>query len=159
MSMRWRRRRRLLGRSWAPRCVGPPRACDAQPPTRRRQVWRAGHDALDECEELEYDPSAYDCLHDFQLDWPSLSFDFLRDELGAQRTAFPHALYLVAGSQADELGSNTLSVVRLTQLSKMRRPGGEESESESSRRVPGGGNAGAPARRATRSCPPQRRGG
>ena len=48
--------------------------------TRRRQVWRAGHDALDEREELEYDPSAYDCLHDFQLDWPSLSFDFLRDE-------------------------------------------------------------------------------
>ena len=98
-------------------------------------MWRAGHDTLDEKEELEYDPSAYDCLHDFQLDWPSLSFDFLRDELGAQRTAFPHALYLVAGSQADELGSNTLSVVRLTQLSRMRRPGGEDSESESSRRA------------------------
>ena len=125
---------------------------------RRRQVWRAGHDALDEREQLEYDPSAYDCLHDFQLDWPSLSFDFLRDELGAQRTAFPHALYLVAGSQADELGSNTLSVVRLTQLSRMRRSGGEESESESSRRV-AGGNAAAPARRATRSRTPQRRGG
>jgi ribosome assembly protein RRB1 len=45
---------------------------------------------------------------------------------------FPHALYLVAGSQADAAGNNTLSVVRLTQLSKMRQRDGESSDDESS---------------------------
>jgi ribosome assembly protein RRB1 len=29
-------------------------------------------DALGEGEELDYDPSAYDCLHSFQLEWPCL---------------------------------------------------------------------------------------
>ena len=36
------------------------------------QVWRAGIDPLAEDEELDYDPTAYDCLHRLQLDWPCL---------------------------------------------------------------------------------------
>ena len=37
-------------------------------------------------------------------------------------------MYMVAGSQADAAGNNTLSVVRLTQLTKTRR---DDSDSES----------------------------
>lgn len=36
------------------------------------QVWRPGYDPIGEDEELEYDATAYDCLHRFQLDWPCL---------------------------------------------------------------------------------------
>lgn len=36
------------------------------------QVWRPGIDPMGEDEVLDYDPSAYDCLHKLQLDWPCL---------------------------------------------------------------------------------------
>ena len=36
------------------------------------QVWRAGTDTMQEGEALDYDPTAYDCLHQFTLDWPCL---------------------------------------------------------------------------------------
>jgi hypothetical protein len=35
-------------------------------------VWRPGLDALAEGEALDYDPTAYDCLHSFGLEWPCL---------------------------------------------------------------------------------------
>lgn len=118
-------------------------------------MWRPGTDDLEDGEDLEYDPSAYDCLHAFQLEWPCLrcahlmlerlpssyqllgshlprhSCDILRDELGDCRTQFPHSMYLVAGSQADSAGSNVINVVRLTQLFKTRRDI-DDSDSEAS---------------------------
>ena len=36
------------------------------------QVWVPGKDAMEEGEVLDYDPSAYDCLHALSLDWPCL---------------------------------------------------------------------------------------
>lgn len=62
------------------------------------QVWLPG-DEVEEGETLQYDPSVYDCLSTLTLDWPSLSFDLLRDHLGAPRAAFPHTLFMVAGTQ------------------------------------------------------------
>ena len=38
----------------------------------RLQVFRPGIDQMAEDEELDYDPTAYDCLHRLQLDWPCL---------------------------------------------------------------------------------------
>lgn len=35
-------------------------------------VWRPGQDGVDEGEALQYDPTAYDCLHALTLDWPCL---------------------------------------------------------------------------------------
>lgn len=36
------------------------------------QVWRPGVDGIDEDEELQFDPTAYDCLHCLSLEWPCL---------------------------------------------------------------------------------------
>lgn len=87
----------------------------------RPAVWRPGVDGMDADEELEYDPSVYDCLHAWQLDWPCLSFDILRDELGDTRERFPHSLFAIAGTQADVATKNHLTMMRLTRLKKTRR--------------------------------------
>jgi ribosome assembly protein RRB1 len=75
----------------------------------------------DEAElELEYDPTAYDCLHRFQIEWPALSLDLPRDNMGAPRSAFPHELFVVAGTQADQPRNNCLALLRLTHLGQGR---------------------------------------
>jgi len=47
-----------------------------------KQVWRPGIDVLPDGEDLEYDPSAYIMYHSLQTEWPCLSFDFIKDNLG-----------------------------------------------------------------------------
>ncbi|GFH08685.1 glutamate-rich WD repeat domain-containing protein, partial [Haematococcus lacustris] len=37
-----------------------------------KSVWRPGVDPVGEDEELDYDRTAYDCLHRLELDWPCL---------------------------------------------------------------------------------------
>jgi ribosome assembly protein RRB1 len=84
------------------------------------QVWRPGVDPLAEDEELDYDPTAYDCLHAFSLEWPCLSFDLLRDGLGGPRTTFPHTVYMVAGTQAAQPRQNAVALLRLEALGQGR---------------------------------------
>lgn len=50
-----------------------------------KQVWRPGVDKLEEGETLEYDPSAYVMYHSLRTEWPCLSFDILKDNLGDNR--------------------------------------------------------------------------
>lgn len=50
-----------------------------------KQVWRPGIDQIAEGEALEYDPSAYVMYHSLQTEWPCLSFDIPRDNLGESR--------------------------------------------------------------------------
>jgi len=69
-------------------------------------------------EEMEYDASAYDCLHAFSHEWPSLSFDILKDDMGDERTQFPHAFFMVSGTQADRANKNALSISRVGRLKK-----------------------------------------
>lgn len=102
-------------------------------PAERPKVWRAGVDVVEDDEELQFDPSAYDCLHAFRLQWPCLSFDILRDTLGAKRMEFPHTLFCVAGTQADNAQDNTVAVMRLSNLTriKQRRSQNEEEDDDS----------------------------
>lgn len=56
---------------------------DQQQPA--KQLWRPNVDQLPEGEELEYDPSAYIMYHSLRTEWPCLSFDIFRDDLGENR--------------------------------------------------------------------------
>ena len=51
----------------------------------KSQIWRPGVDKLEEGESLEYDPSAYIMYHALRSEWPCLSFDFIKDDLGDGR--------------------------------------------------------------------------
>ena len=98
----------------------------------RPQVWRPT-DGMDEDEEEKYDPTVYDCLHAWSLEWPCLSFDVVRDELGEDRAHFRHTAFMVAGTQAQSAEQNALAVMRLTRLKKTRRserknPAGDPSD-------------------------------
>jgi ribosome assembly protein RRB1 len=70
-------------------------------------------------EKLEMDPSAYKMYHAMTAEWPSLSFDILRDDLGDARTRFPHCLTAALGSQADRPENNQLTILKLSDLSKI----------------------------------------
>eukprot|EP00854_Cymbomonas_tetramitiformis_P007419 gene7419-8832_t len=98
----------------------------------KSQVWRPGVDELAEDEELEFDSSAYDCLHAFRLEWPCLSCSIIPDELGPDRKTWPHSMLMVAGTQASTPQANSLAIMRFTSLSKTYKPPamGDEEEEE-----------------------------
>ena len=75
---------------------------------------------LKEGQELEMDPTAYKMHHGLTAEWPSLSFDFVRDDLGDHRTRFPHCVTAVMGSQADTAENNQLTVLKLSDLSRIQ---------------------------------------
>jgi len=86
--------------------------------------------------QLEFDPSAYDCLHAFRLEWPCLSMDILRDNLGDARVDWPHAMFMVAGTQAENPKANSIALMRVTSISKTykapkRKDGENDSDSDS----------------------------
>ncbi|KAH9320783.1 hypothetical protein KI387_015422, partial [Taxus chinensis] len=98
------------------------------------KVWQPGLDKLEEGEELTFDKTAYDCLHAFNVGWPCLSFDVIRDTLGLVRTEFPHTVYCVTGTQADQAANNEIGIFRLLSISgQIRNPhkGSDDHESES----------------------------
>lgn len=43
-------------------------------------------DTLEEGEELDFDETAYLMYHSLRPEWPCLSFDIIRDQLGGNRT-------------------------------------------------------------------------
>ncbi|XP_006350988.1 glutamate-rich WD repeat-containing protein 1-like [Solanum tuberosum] len=90
-------------------------------PSLAAKVWQPGVDELEEGEELQCDPSAYNSLHAFHIGWPCMSFDVVRDSLGLVRTEFPHTVYCVAGTQAEKSSWNSIGIFKLSNVSgKMR---------------------------------------
>ena len=77
-------------------------------------------------EEMEYDASAYDCLHAFSHEWPSLSFDILKDDMGDERTQFPHAFFMVSGTQADR--ANKKQLASISRVGRLKKTGGDKGE-------------------------------
>ncbi|KAL5998912.1 hypothetical protein ACLOJK_009860 [Asimina triloba] len=90
-------------------------------PSNPAKVWQPGVDKLEEGEELQCDPLAYNCLHGFHIGWPCLSFDIVRDTLGLVRTEFPHTLYCVAGTQAETASWNYIGIFKLCRISGKKR--------------------------------------
>lgn len=85
------------------------------------KVWQPGVDNIEEGEELQCDPSAYNSLHAFHVGWPCLSFDILRDKLGLIRTEFPHTVYCIAGTQAEKASWNSIGIYKISNISGKRR--------------------------------------
>ncbi|KAL6905687.1 hypothetical protein ACP4OV_003288 [Aristida adscensionis] len=85
------------------------------------KVWQPGVDALEDGEELQFDPEAYNYLRAFNIGWPCLSFDVVRDQLGLIRSEFPHTLYGVAGTQADKAPLNYIGIFKLSNINGKKR--------------------------------------
>ncbi|GAA6016153.1 hypothetical protein JCM10207_004462 [Rhodosporidiobolus poonsookiae] len=85
---------------------------------------------LEEGEVLAPDLSTYPLLHSFVPTWPSLSFDILRDNDGAERRGYPVSCALVAGTQAQDPTANEVTIMRWEGLGKTRREF-EDSDDES----------------------------
>jgi ribosome assembly protein RRB1 len=75
---------------------------------------------------LEIDPMAYKMHHAIQPEWPSLTFDFLHDEMGMGRTRFPHSLQVAVGSQADLPHHNQITILKLSDLGRL--PGSKKED-------------------------------
>ncbi|RHN54447.1 putative transcription factor WD40-like family [Medicago truncatula] len=87
------------------------------------KVWQPGVDRLEEDEELQCDPSAYNSLHAFHIGWPCLSFDIVRDTSGLVRKEFPHTVYFMAGTQAEKPSWNSIGIFKVSNISgKTREP-------------------------------------
>ncbi len=87
------------------------------------QSWNPLTSTLDPGTKLEVDDSAYKMHHSLTPEWPALSFDIVRDNLGESRTRFPHSMIVAAGSQADRADRNKLTIMKLSDLA---RTGGKE---------------------------------
>ncbi|KAI0498228.1 hypothetical protein KFK09_021469 [Dendrobium nobile] len=90
-------------------------------PSAPAKVWEPGVDKLEEGEELQFDPSAYNYLRGFGIGWPCLSFDIIHDSLGLVRSEFPHTLYGVAGTQAEQASWNYIGVFKISNISGKKR--------------------------------------
>mmetsp|Transcript_15813 Transcript_15813/g.50406 ORF Transcript_15813/g.50406 Transcript_15813/m.50406 type:complete len:532 (+) Transcript_15813:107-1702(+) len=96
------------------------------------RLFRPGVDKLDADEELEYDNSAYMMLHRMQVEFPFLSFDFIRDSLGEHRVRFPKTSFMVGGTQAPGAHQHKLSIIKMSEMHKTRKDRQEEEEASDS---------------------------
>ncbi|KAJ3696249.1 hypothetical protein LUZ60_001626 [Juncus effusus] len=90
-------------------------------PSQPAKVWQPGVDGMEEGEELQFDPSAYNYLRGFNIGWPCLSFDIVQDSLGLVRSEFPHTLYGVAGTQAEQASGNYIGIFKLSNITGKKR--------------------------------------
>jgi len=96
------------------------------------RIWRPGVDEILEGEQLDYDPASYDMIHRAQVEWPCLSIDIVRDDLGAQRTSFPMTAYVVAGTQADQTFDNRIYMMKWSRLYRTAKDGCDDSDENDS---------------------------
>ncbi|KAF8973616.1 glutamate-rich WD repeat containing [Flammula alnicola] len=93
------------------------------------QVFIPGTHVLGKDEILEPDDSVYIMRHSMNVNWPCLSFDILRDNLGDERQRFPATAYIVAGTQADDATRNEVMVYKMSSLHRTQKDG-DDSDSE-----------------------------
>jgi ribosome assembly protein RRB1 len=98
---------------------------------RAKQVWIPGKGG-EQPEHLEVDNSTYEMLHRMNVEWPMLSFDFVADNLGQQRTRFPMTAYAAGGTQADQRDKNKIILMKMHQLHRTKYDDGSGSESDDS---------------------------
>ncbi|CCL98077.1 uncharacterized protein FIBRA_00071 [Fibroporia radiculosa] len=93
-------------------------------------VFIPGVHKLESDEILEPDDTVYIMRHSMNVNWPCLSFDVLRDNLGDQRQRFPATAYIVAGTQADTAKNNEISVYKMSSLQRTQRDPDDSDEDD-----------------------------
>ena len=88
------------------------------------QVFIPGLHRLENDEVLEADDSVYIMRHSMNVNWPCLSFDILRDNLGDERSKYPATAYIVSGTQAAAAKDNEIIVSKLSSLHKTQKDAG-----------------------------------
>ncbi|KAJ3332797.1 ribosome biosynthesis protein rrb1 [Blyttiomyces sp. JEL0837] len=86
---------------------------------------------LAEGEVLVADNSVYEMLHQMQVEWPCLSFDILRDNLGTGRKTFPMTTYIAAGSQAEKAKDNKIYVMKMSELHRTKHDNDDDMDEDS----------------------------
>jgi ribosome assembly protein RRB1 len=99
---------------------------EEEEPQTRPNAYLPGTYTLKEDEVLEADDSVYIMRHTMNVNWPCLSFDTLRDDLGDERQRFPATVHFVAGTQADVAKNNELVVYKLSSLHRTQKDGSME---------------------------------
>ncbi|KAF9076056.1 WD40-repeat-containing domain protein [Rhodocollybia butyracea] len=94
---------------------------ESEEPSLAPDVFVPGRHTLGDDEVLEPDESVYIMRHSTGVDWPCLSFDILRDNLGQERQRFPHTVWIVTGTQADLAKNNELIVYKMSSLHKTQK--------------------------------------
>ncbi|KAB2619719.1 WD-repeat protein [Pyrus ussuriensis x Pyrus communis] len=80
-------------------------------PSMPAKVWQPGVDKLEEGQELQCDPSAYNSLRAFHI-----------ETLGLVRTEFPHTVYFVAGTQVSFIFlKSCLEYLKVSNISGKKR--------------------------------------
>eukprot|EP00842_Homolaphlyctis_polyrhiza_P005563 jgi/Hompol1/6007/HPOL_004801-RA len=102
---------------------------EAQEDTEDVQVYLPGQ-KMEEDEVLVVDHSAYEMLHAMNVEWPCLSFDIIRDQLGSGRTSFPMTSYVVAGSQAATPTQNRIYVMKMSSMHRTKNDGGDNDDDD-----------------------------
>ncbi|KAF5388578.1 hypothetical protein D9757_004598 [Collybiopsis confluens] len=103
---------------------------ESEEPPAAPDVFIPGKHTLAEDEILEPDESVYIMRHTTGVDWPCLSFDTLRDNLGEERQRFPHTVWIVTGTQADLAKNNELIVYKMGSLHKTQKTSDDDDEDE-----------------------------
>lgn len=88
--------------------------------SKRPAVYQPGVDSIGADEALDYDSTAYTTYHKMTVDWPCLSFDFIRDSLGHFRTKFPMSFYMAAGTQAANVKENKVMLLKVSDVHKTK---------------------------------------
>ena len=100
-----------------------------QPQEQKPRVWRPGIDKLEEGEVLDYDPASYQVYETATTEWPSLSFDILRNpNLSSTSIKYPAEIFVVCGTQADKAGNNAVNVLYMENINESKNQVGDDDD-------------------------------
>ncbi|KAG5644595.1 hypothetical protein DXG03_008073 [Asterophora parasitica] len=94
------------------------------------EVFIPGTHILGKDEILEADDSVYIMRHSMDVNWPCLSFDVLRDNLGDERQRYPATAYVVTGTQADSAKNNEIHVYKMSSLHRTQKDSDDSDDSD-----------------------------
>jgi len=82
--------------------------------------------------KLEVDETAYVMLHKAHTGAPCLSFDIIEDPLGDMRESYPMTNYIVCGTQAERSHTNSVVVMKLSNMHKVKEREDKDQNDEES---------------------------